>query len=540
MLKRNLPIESQLYLFQVFGIIVTAVLCLVLTISVTLTRNNYQQEKHLLEECSILANSRNVRKALAGEGQEHISNYLDIYIKSIENLDFVAVCNTDSVCLYYPNKAFVGRTVQFGGEDRVLVGEGAYIVTVERTGYGLEMAYAPVLGDSGNLLGYVVLSVFLRSPDEDVQHLLYLYVAISFGTAFLGIFISISARRRTLKVLQGRRVEEYRRLTDERTEVLDALDEAIVAINLRGEVIMINRAFLRMLGYPNDDLLHYEGKLEDIYPETQLPHLLETGTAQYNVSVRIRGQDYVSSCIPVYEDGQMIGAASISRNVTEVRRLGQELSGANQMVDTLRSFNHEYNNKLHVILGYLEQQHPNKAKDFIIHTVGAIPATIGKVTKEIESTGIAAIIIGKMVEASKSGIKLDLQADSSCTDLTEGIPLDCYVTVLGNLLQNAIDELRESGRKAKEIGLGLFIDKPYTILTITDNGRGMSEEVRGRIFEKGLSTKGEGRGMGLFLVRELVNQYQGTIEVETEDGVGTSITVSFRCRSKEEDGPCTE
>ena len=222
-----------------------------------------------------------------------------------------------------------------------------------------------------------------------------------------------------------------------------------------------------------------------------------------------------------------------------MRRLGQELSGANQMVDTLRSFNHEFNNKLHVILGYLEQQHPNEARNFIVNNVGAMSANIAKVTKEIESTGIAAIVIGKMAEAGNSGIKLELQPDSRCTNLTEGVPFDCYVTILGNLLQNAIDELRESDGKMKEISLGLLIDRQYTILTVTDTGRGMPEEIRRHLFEKGSSTKGQGRGTGLFLVGELVDQYHGTIEVETEPGEGTSITVSFR-RREEENGPCIE
>ena len=402
-MKKKIDIEKQLYLIQIFGLVVTAVLCLVLTISVTLTRNSRQQEQELLEESSTMARAKNVVEALQNKSDgEYLNNYLDIYIKSISDLDFVAVCDTSNTCIYYPNKAFVGRTVSFGAEDRVLAGEGPYIVTVERTGYNLEMAYAPVRDRTGELLGYVILSVFHRSPAKDVQHLLYLYVAISFGTVFLGIFLSISIRRRTLRVLQGKRIEEYRRLTDERNEVLDALDEAIVAVNLKGEVIMINKAFLKMLGC-SEQMVHYEGRLKEIFPETVLLRVLETGTAQYNVSVRIRGEDYVTSRIPVYENGRLIGAASISRNVTEVRRLGQELSETNQMVDTLRSFNHEFNNKLHVILGYLEQQHPNEAKNFIVNNVGAASVNIGKVTKEIESTGIAAIIIGKMVEANSQG-----------------------------------------------------------------------------------------------------------------------------------------
>ena len=539
-LKTKLDIENQLYLIQIFGIVVTAALCLVVMLTVTLSHSNQQQEEELLDECVTLARAKNVVSALqAGEGDEYLSNYLNIYIKSIPDLDFVAVCNTLNTCLYYPNTAFVGRTLRFGGEDRVLAGEGPYIVTVERTGYGLEMAYAPVRGQNGSLLGYVILSVFHQSSTEDVQHLLYGYMVVSFVTAFVGIFVAVSIRRRTLRVLQGRRVEEYRRLADERNEVLDALDEAIVAINLKGEVIMMNKAFLKMMGW-SARLHHYEGELKAIFPETALVRVLETGTAQYNLSVRIRGEEYVASRIPVYENGRLIGAASISRNVTEVRRLGQELSETHHMVDTLRSFNHEFNNKLHVILGYLEQQDPNEAKNFIMHNVGAASVNISKVTKEIESTGIAAIIIGKMVEAGSCGIKLELQADSYCKNLTEGVSFDCYVTVLGNLLQNAIDELRQSDTPVKEISLGLFIDERYTILTVTDTGRGMSEEVRAHLFERNFSTKGAQRGTGLFLVKELVDKYRGTVEVDTERGEGTSITVSFRAWTEGAEDACTE
>ena len=319
------------------------------------------------------------------EYDAYLQNYLDIYIKSISDLDFVAVCDQNRTCRYYPNRAFVGRVLTFGGEDRVLSGEGPYLVTVARTGYDLEMIYTPVWDKQEQLLGYVTLSVFHRSTSADIQHLLMLFIVISFGTLLLGIFIATSIRKRTQKVLQGRRVEEYRRLMDERNEVLDALEEAIVAINLKGEVIMMNKAFLKMVGC-SEQSSQYDGALKDIFPETVLLKVLETGTAQYNRSTRIRGEDYIATTIPVYENGTLIGAASITTNVTEVRRLGQQLSETNQMIDTLRSFSHEFNNKLHVILGYLEQQDSAKAKNFIINNMEGTSANIGKVTKEIEST----------------------------------------------------------------------------------------------------------------------------------------------------------
>ena len=111
---------------------------------------------------------------------------------------------------------------------------------------------------------------------------------------------------------------------------------------------------------------------------------------------------------------------------------------------------------------------------------------------------------------------------------------------MGNLLQNAIDELRESTEKVKEISLGLFIDADYTILTVTDTGRGMSPDIRAHLFEKGVSTKGGEHGRGLFLVKELVEKYHGTIDVDTEIGEGTSITVSFQRLHAQEEDVCTE
>lgn len=531
MRKHRLNIEDQVNIFQILGVLVTAALCLVLTVSVTLNRKYEDQEHEILRTATTLARIDVVVDALkTGNNQGALGNYLDIYIKTIPNLDFVAVCDLNNICLYYPNKGFLGRTLNFGGEERIMAEQQPFIMSVARTGYDLELVYAPVKDRTENFIGYVILSVFHHDPADEIQNLFNVYVVVSLTSAILGIFLAVSIRGRTHKLLQGRRIEEYRRLNDERDEVLDTLDEAIVAVNLQGEVIMMNRAFLKMIGR-SEEFLHYDGKLQDIFPETVLPYVMESGTAQYNISVQIHGRDYVSSRIPVYERGEMIGAASISRNVTEVRRLGQELSETNQLVDTLRSFNHEYNNKLHVILGYLEQWDTKKAKSFIMDNIGPSAVDVGKVTSEIESTGIAAIIIGKMVAASNCGIKLNLQPDSYCKNLTRGISFDCYVTVLGNLLQNAIDELQECSTKLREISLGLFIDESYTIISVTDTGRGVPETVRNYLFQKGVSTKGTGHGIGLFLVKEMVDKNHGTIELDTVENEGTCITVSFQERT---------
>lgn len=109
--KKKLDVEDQLYLFQIFGIVITVLLCLVLTISVTVRRGSRQQEESLLREATTIAKAGPVLEALEHdedpEYDAYLRNYLDIYIRSISDLDFVAICDKDGVCRYYPNKAFV-------------------------------------------------------------------------------------------------------------------------------------------------------------------------------------------------------------------------------------------------------------------------------------------------------------------------------------------------------------------------------------------------------------------------------------------------
>ena len=76
------------------------------------------------------------------------------------------------------------------------------------------------------------------------------------------------------------------------------------------------------------------------------------------------------------------------------------------------------------------------------------------------------------------------------------------------------------------------------MITCEDTGGGIPEDVRENIFQRGISTKGEGRGTGLPLVKELTDRYHGEITIETEPGEGTCITVSFM-RPEEEDSSCT-
>ena len=106
--------------------------------------------------------------------------------------------------------------------------------------------------------------------------------------------------------------------------------------------------------------------------------------------------------------------------------------------------------------------------------------------------------------------------------------------LLGNLLENAIEELSQKKDPPREIHLGLYCRPDCNVVLCEDTGRGIDPAIRDTIFIKGVSSKGENRGIGLYAIHELVERYHGTIEIESEKNEGTEITLTFTRREEKE------
>lgn len=101
------------------------------------------------------------------------------------------------------------------------------------------------------------------------------------------------------------------------------------------------------------------------------------------------------------------------------------------------------------------------------------------------------------------------------------------VTIIGNLLDNAMDSMNQNTNLPKELSVGIFTEPHAMLISVDDTGTGISPENQKLIFENGFSTKGIGRGTGLFVVNNLIKKYGGSISVESEPDAGTSFTVTL-------------
>jgi CheY-like chemotaxis protein len=95
--------------------------------------------------------------------------------------------------------------------------------------------------------------------------------------------------------------------------------------------------------------------------------------------------------------------------------------------------------------------------------------------------------------------------------------------VFSNLILNAVEAMPRGGR----LRLSTRVEGSWVVAEVADTGVGMTEEVRARVFEPFFTTKEQGQGLGASIIYGIVTRHGGRIGVESEEGKGTTFTVSF-------------
>ncbi len=206
----------------------------------------------------------------------------------------------------------------------------------------------------------------------------------------------------------------------------------------------------------------------------------------------------------------------------------EDFEGTKFLVDSMRANNHDFTNKLHVILGLIQIGQYDKAVSYIQNISIIQRETISKVMNSIENPSFAALIVGKIARSSECNVKFILNEGSRLKNEDISIPSEALVTITGNLIDNALDSMnKDTSKNEKELSLGIYTRPGELLIIVKDTGTGIPEEIKEKIFENGFSTKGPGRGIGLYHVKQLVSSLGGTITVESQVGTGTCFMVNL-------------
>lgn len=119
-----------------------------------------------------------------------------------------------------------------------------------------------------------------------------------------------------------------------------------------------------------------------------------------------------------------------------------------------------------------------------------------------------------------------IQFSSSEEEIIARLDRTQLIRVITNLVKNAIQSIPEE-QESKQVQVNVFRDNEDVKIMVKDNGKGISSENKARIFEPKFTTKSSGMGLGLAIIKNIIENYNGTITFESEENKGTEFLVSF-------------
>ncbi|GCD08459.1 sensor histidine kinase [Clostridium tagluense] len=207
--------------------------------------------------------------------------------------------------------------------------------------------------------------------------------------------------------------------------------------------------------------------------------------------------------------------SSLNEHNIEYSMLKDTLGQLENLNKTLRGQRHDFMNHLQVVYSLMEMEEYAEATGYIEKVFTDIQR-INKVLKT-SKPAVNALLQAKIDYGEKRGIKTEILVTSSLEDLL--VPAWEFCRVLGNIIDNAIYALQEKGEN-KIIKIELFEDLKTYRFRIKNNGPKICQEWINRIFDAGVTTKGEkGEGMGLSIVKDILIKYEGDIEIFSDNEV---------------------
>ena len=216
------------------------------------------------------------------------------------------------------------------------------------------------------------------------------------------------------------------------------------------------------------------------------------------------------------------GAVVDIREALSTRKLLGQLDAMDNTIDAMSQFNntlraqrHDFLNHLQVVYSLIEMEEYEEANDYIEQVYGRITA-VSRVIKTA-NPAVNALLQVKVAACEKAGVHVDVSITSKWGTLENTMPDWEMCKVLSNLIDNAIDAMDKLPEDKRRLSISLAENVKQYTFRVENTGAKIPENIREHIFIPGFTTKGDGHGMGLHIVRRTLNGRGGDITVTSDE-----------------------
>ncbi|MEU1677413.1 sensor histidine kinase [Streptomyces roseifaciens] len=536
-IRRPRSLAGQLFAMQIVLVALVVAGCAAFAYVADRGQAEEAARREVTAAAVAVAASASVRDAVRSADPPFVLQAYADRVRTDTGVDFVTIMSPDGIRWTHPDPERIGE--RFLGHTGPALEGRIFSETYTGTLGPSVRVVVPVM-DGDRVTGLVSAGITVDAISAEIRRQVPALLGVALGALALGGAGTYLLNARLRRHTHGMNATELSRMHDYHEATLHAVREGLLMLDGQHRIALINDGGRELLGLTGEVI----GRRVDALglPPGLTDALLAPGPRVDEVHASA-DRIVVLNTSPV-SGGERHGTVVTLRDHTELQALSGELDSVRGFAEALRSQAHEAANRLHAVVSLIELGRADEAVEFVTAELELAQALTDEVVGAVAEPVLAALLLGKAAQANERGVELVLTPDTHVDDglLPDHLPARDLVTVLGNLVDNAVDAAAEEANRSvaevrhAQVTVTLRADSGDLLLRVGDTGAGVAPEAMEEVFRRGWSTKSpgsapHGRGLGLALVRQAVRRNGGTVSVTGAPGGGAEFTVRLPLRA---------
>ncbi|MFP2823332.1 sensor histidine kinase DpiB [Citrobacter braakii] len=489
-----------------------------------------------MNQAKIIASNDSIIAAVKHRDYKRLATIAD-KLQSGTDFDYVVIGDTNSVRLYHPNPEKIGYPMQFTKPGALERGESYFITGKGSIGMAMR-AKTPIFDDDGKIIGVVSIGYLISKIDSWRSDFLLPMAGVFILLLLVLMLLSWLFAAHIRRQMMGMEPKQIARVVRQQEALFSSVYEGLIAVDPDGYITAINRSARKMLGLSSPGRKWLGKPVSEVVQPTDF-FTQQIAEKRQDAMVNFNGLSVIANREAIRSGDELLGAIISFRSKDEIATLNAQLTQIKQYVESLRTLRHEHLNWMSTINGLLQMKEYDRVLAMVQGESQAQQQLIDSLRGAFADRQVAGLLFGKVQRARELGLTMTIVSGSQLHQLPEGLDSTEFAAIVGNLLDNAFEASLRTQQGNKIVELYLSDEGDDVIIEVADQGCGVPEALREKIFEQGVSTRtdepGE-HGIGLYLIASYVRRCNGVITLEDNSPCGTLFSLFLPKVKKNNDG----